>query len=253
MQGAESLIQLSRVDVEDWQARLSWESTYQNPTHSVSAEAIIATVPIALFSHEYKGKLRQNLQQIVTIWQDDPELQDGALAVGYAIAQSMREKLNPAVLIDKILAFLENSQTPLGLQLRQVQSLLEQSVGLKTSVAQLSLDHSPKTTPIAIAFYCFLSTLEDFRLSVTRAALSGYQPRITGAITGALSGAYNSTAGIPPGWYGALNEPHHTSSREILLLADRLLAVWSGVYEVTSAESTQLMSAVAAPRVIQPR
>lgn len=249
---AESLLRLGKFDVEDWRKCLSWESPDQNVIDHVHSGAIIATLPVILFSHEYKAKLRQNLQQVVTVCQDDPQLRDGVLAVGYAIAQSLREKLNPSELVAKILIFLEDSETPFVHQLTQVQTLLKQGAGLESAVHQLSRPNS-SCTPVALAFYCFLSTLEDFDLSVTRAARTGYQPQITCAITGALSGAYNSTAGIPVKWSIATNQPNSNLSGSILPVADRLLAVWSGVYAVSSADPIQRLIAVAAPRVIQPR
>jgi ADP-ribosylglycohydrolase len=254
--GAQSLIGQGKFDLEDW--RHLTEKLLEIDANSSDAPtpgAIVATLPIVLFSHEYKAKLRQNLEQVVSIWQDEPELRDGALAVGYAIAQCLREKLNRATLIPKTLAFLGDFQTPLVQQLEQVQILLEENAGLELAHAQLCRNAQPQSTPIALGFYCFLSTLEDFRLSIARAARSGYQPPITCAITGALSGAYNSTVGIPAGWRLSWNQPKWgiTSDAQLFQLADNLLAVWSGVYDASTAIQVQQMSAVAAPRVIQPR
>ncbi len=254
--GAQSLIGQGKFDLADW--RHLTEKFLEIDANSADAPtpgAIIATLPIVLFSHEYKAKLRQNLEQVVSIWQDEPELRDGALAVGYAIAQCLREKLNPATLIPKTLAFLGDSQTPLVQQLEQVQILLEENAGLELAHAQLCRNAQPQSTPIALGFYCFLSTLEDFRLSIARAARSGYQPPITCAITGALSGAYNSTVGIPAAWRLSWNQPNWgiSSDAQLFQLADNLLAVWSGVYDASTAIQVQQMSAVAAPRVIQPR
>ncbi|MBD1924745.1 ADP-ribosylglycohydrolase family protein [Trichocoleus sp. FACHB-90] len=255
--GAESLIKQSRLDLEDWY-RLKREFLEPEAMNPVSTEAIISTLTVVLFSHEYKAKLRQNLQQVASVFSDDPELQDAVLAVGYAIAQSLREKLNPVTLIPKTLAFLENSQTPLVEQLSAVQILLEQGAGLEMAVTQLCRDAQPNSTPIALAFYCFLSTLEDFRLSIARAARSAYQTEITCGLVGAMSGAYNTTGGIPVGW--RLPCKQHwgiTSIAQLLQLSDRLFAVWSGVYDPSTDVETQnfasLSSAVAAPRVIQPR
>lgn len=254
--GAESLIERGKFDFADW--RHLTEKFLEIDASSANTPtpgAIIATLPIVLFSHEYKAKLRQNLEQVVSIWQDEPELRDGALAVGYAIAQCLREKLNRATLIPKTLAFLGDSQTPLVQQLEQVQILLAENASLEIAIAQLCRNAQPQSTPIALGFYCFLSTLEDFRLSVARAARSGYQPPITCAIAGALSGAYNSTVGIPMGWRLSWNQPKWgiASDAQLFQLADNLLAVWSGVYDASTAKQVQQISAVAAPHVIQRR
>jgi ADP-ribosylglycohydrolase len=247
--GVQSLIKLGRFDREDWR-RITKEAAEQEAIAS-TPESIIATLPLALFSHEYKAKLRQNLFQVASLWEYDGELSDAALAVGYAIAQSLREKLNPATLIPKTIAFLEDSHTPLVQQLEQVQALLEQGAGLEMALSVLRREQSVITYPIALAFYCFLGTPEDYRLSINRAARTAPLPQITCALVGALSGAYNSTAGIPLGWRLTANtqEQLYISPQ----LTDSLFAVWSGVCDASTSEAFYPSYAIAAPRVIQPR
>lgn len=262
--GAESLIRLGRFDLNDWRDACGKDSllrimasSEQNVTNCLST-AIIATLPIALFHHENEIKLRQNLQLAVP-GQDQAVSRDGALAVGYAIAQSLNEKLNAATLIPQIITFLGEPETQIAQHLSQVQTLLAQQASLVRAVNELSQDDL-SSTPIALAFYCFLSTLEDFRLSVMRAALTRYQPQITSAIAAALSGAYNSTSGIPLNWRLALSTDAKlaawgiTTEAEILHISDSLVAVWSGVYSLAihPTNNTQV-AAIAAPRVIRPR
>ena len=105
-------------------------------------------------------------------------------------------------------------------------------------------------TCIALAFYCFLSTPENFRLAVSRATRTSYQPHLTTALTGALAGAYNSIIGIPVSWRLTANRISQGTQR--LSLAKRLIEVWAGVYDVSVLTQDQPL-AVAAPRVIQPR
>ncbi len=268
---AQSLLRLGRFDVDDCREVLLSIDSDLKPFHPssnlkamncISTKAIITTLPLALFYHENEIKLQQNLQQLLgASWLDDPVSRDGALAVGYAILQSLTEKLNAAKLIPQTIAFLGESQTQLPQQLAQVQRLLEQGAGLERTVTHLSRNTQP-TTPIALAFYFFLSTLEDLRLSVMRAAQSGCQPQITSVITGALSGAYNSSAGIPTSLRMALSQPNAKplaawgmkTEAEMLELADSLVTVWSGVYDQATypTKMTQL-AAIAAPRVIRPR
>lgn len=275
--GAQSLIRLGRFDVEDWRFGFSKESILRqegvsslaHAMHLISTKAVIATLPIALFYHENEINLRQNVQQLVTLWQDDSvgaimkaSLLDGALALGYAIAQALTEKLNAGTLIGQTIAFLGEPHTQVAQHLAQVQTLLEQGAALERAVSELVRDAWP-STPIALAFYCFLSTLEDLRLSVLRAVKTGYQPQITSAITGALSGAYNSTAGIPSTWrLAGSRRPNAknlatwgiTTEAQMLELSDSLVAVWSGMYDQAkySAELTPIV-AIAAPRVIRLR
>jgi len=268
IQGTKSLIRQGKFNSNDWQDALVKNSGSFQPSpneekaiNEISTTAIITTLPIALFYHENEIKLRQNLQLALgAVGQDDPESRDGALAVGYAIAQSLKEKLHLPDLIPQIISFLGESQTHTLQKLKHVKTLLEQNAGLEQAATELSHDVQPSNV-IALAFYCFLSTLEDFRLSIMRAACKSVQPQLTSAITGALSGAYNSTSGIPASLRLELSRTGTqlsgsgmTAETEMLELSDSLVAVWSGVYDQANheAELTQI-AAIAAPRTIRSR
>lgn len=266
--GAESLIALGSLDLDDWLKGQQKASVDLKVTDVSSAQIILATIPVALFFHENKIKLRENLLQAAQIWEPDPVVRDGILAVGYAVAQSLTEKLDPLQIIPQIISFLGNTQTSVPQQLLKVNILLNEGAGLERALAELNRQEKISNT-MAIAFYCFLSTLEDFRLSVLRATHND-DSQATAAITGALSGAYNSTAGIPANWlflYSPTNSPtwEQSSFSQMVELADALAAVWSGVYnldlhprELTAEESTTsldsaTLSVFAAPRVIRSR
>ena len=262
---ASSLISLGRFDQEDWQKAKQQELTNLENSYW----AILATLPVALFFHENPLKLRHNLLLAAQIWQNDPVVRDGILAVGYAIAQSLTEKLTSISLISQTISFIGETSTDLPQQLLKVNNLLEDGAGLERVQAEFSkeekLSHS-----IGVAFYCFLSTIEDFRLSVLRALQNSHRSAEISAITGALSGAYNSAVGIPISWQVMLVQANSTegqvsSSRRMVELADALVAVWSGVYDLAlcpdevseegSALAPHLVSlqATAAPRVIKSR
>jgi len=262
---ASSLISLGRFDQQDWQKAKQQELTNLENSYW----AILATLPVALFFHENPIKLRHNLLLAAQIWQNDPVVRDGILAVGYAIAQSLTEKLTSISLISQTISFIGETSTDLPQQLLKVNNLLEDGAGLERVQAEFSkeekLSHS-----IGVAFYCFLSTIEDFRLSVLRALQNSHRSPEISAITGALSGAYNSAVGIPISWQVMLVQANSTegqvsSSRRMVELADALVAVWSGVYDLAlcpdevseegSALAPHLVSlqATAAPRVIKSR
>ncbi|MEH2438639.1 MAG: ADP-ribosylglycohydrolase family protein [Nostoc sp.] len=271
--GTESLIVLGRLDLDDWIARQQQESLHLEATDDISIKIILATLPVALFFHENPIKLRQNLLHVLKIWEDDPIIRDGTLAVGYAIALALTEKLNPLTLIPQTISFLGQTPTSIPKKLLTVQNLLQQGAGLSRAQAEFAKEEQLSNT-IAMAFYCFLSTLEDFRLSVLRAThnsnfMQDATPlnlEATGAITGALSGAYNGISGIPINWQVLLLQKNCptwglTSLSQMLKLADAFVAVWSGVYDLTlnPRELTEeecevnLLSVYAAPRVIRSR
>lgn len=283
VRGTEGLIRHGKLDLADWQEpsqssiptltdnyiRQEVGSAISSLSYPAKKEGdiagIVTTLPVALFFHEDETKLRQNLQQVADVWQDDSVLKDGTLAIGYAIALALKERLDPATLIDDTINYLD-VETPLVSQLRQVQILLEEGAGLDKTLAILMPRKSMPlmNTPVALAFYCFLSTIEDLRMAVLRASRCP-QAQVTSAIAGALSGAYNSIAGIPVGWRLALGKYQEddsplvklwglNSEAELLRLAARLLAAWSGVYDAEKfLIDTSFVPAVAAPKVIKPR
>jgi ADP-ribosylglycohydrolase len=257
--GTESLIRCGKLDLEDWvlYSGMMQPSLVLLKNTASSSEAAVATLSMMLFFHDDEVKLRQQLLRASALWQRDGEASEEVLAVALAIALALTEKLDCATLIPQILACMGASQTVLAQQLERVQTLLEKGAGLDTTLTQLRQDTQHLGTPlarsytsIALAFYCFLNTPEDFRLCVSRAIRTGCQPQIVAALTGALSGAYNSIIGIPVGWRLAANAIDIGVQR--LQLADRLLSVWSGVYDVSVTDRCSLV-AVAAPQVIQPR
>ncbi|BAZ41667.1 hypothetical protein NIES4101_76340 [Calothrix sp. NIES-4101] len=252
-----SLITQGKLNLEDW-LRIKPGNHILNQLNSNKSSnlnidfneqplltAIFATLPIALFFHENSLKLKQNISDVVQAYSDDLAIRDSTLAVSYAIAKSLTENLKPATLIPQIVDFLGNTPTDTPQQLLKIHHLLEQGASLEQVNIELSKaeqqqkNSSHQYTPsqlVAVAFYCFLVTLEDFRLSVLLAR-SDTDFTTIGTITGALSGAYNSTAGIPIAWQVRYSQQNRTNlhsniGMQMVELADGLLAVWSGVYDI---------------------
>jgi ADP-ribosylglycohydrolase len=255
IRGTQSLVKLGFFESNDWLIP-------QQPQFSQldnSSAAILATLPLILFFHENPVKMRHNLLQAVDMWQKDLVVRDGVLAVGYAISQCLREKLTRATLIPQTVAFIGETETRLPQLLLKVNSLLQEGSGLERLQAELSKEEKLSNT-IATAFYCFLSSLEDFRLTVLRATQKSSYSKTLGAITGALSGAHNSIVGIPVTWQltisqAELAECNIADFLEMLKLTDALAAVWSGVYELSQNvdEGRNEQCAIAAPHVIRLR
>ena len=210
----------------------------------------------------------------------------GVLAAGYPIARALKEKLHPATAISQTISYLETDNA-LTEMLSQVQILLERGADLEKAATQLcksaktlaensddrekrsqtnAIVNPANLMPIALAFYCFLSTPEDLRLSVVRAARCGIAGQLTCALTGALSGAYNGAAAIPVEWRQALSvtgvaSPAESresslwgtdSAAKIVELATKLFAVWAGVYSPDGASEAAQAPVVTAPYVIRP-
>lgn len=244
LQGIKTLIALGKFDYEAWHKFMKRELT-GNPIASP-----LTTLPISVFFHENELKLRQNLQlALVAIDRDEPESRDGTLAIGQAIAIALQAKSNPIEIISQAIAFVGTSPTATAAKLSQVKELLDERAGLERAIAQLGQPHE-LSSQIALAFFCYLSTPADFRLTVQRAAISD-RSGVTSAIAGALSGAYNGVASIPVTQALALGV---TNQAEVLRLCDVLVAVWSGVYQQSDRATTNnQIVAIAAPKIVRRR
>jgi ADP-ribosylglycohydrolase len=295
----QSLIRCMGLDLKDWGD--TWEGFVKSEIYPPGStefksvlnpcEAAVAVLPCAMFFHENKAKLREKIMLATDVFPNEnkSELQTAVLAIGYAIARSLKQRLDPATAIDQTIAYL-NTDNALTELLLQVQILLEQKADLETATTHLcksatalpekqgdgekraqtnSTVNQGNLLPIALAFYCFLNTAEDLRLSVMRAARCGIAGQLTCALTGALSGAYNGAAAIPVEWRqlssAAVESQRLAEGREsslwgtgsdakIVELANNLFAVWAGVYNPSAGmNSAALARAVAAPYVIRPR
>ncbi len=264
---AEDLIHQGRWDAQEPETSLYFltqspqEQTLE--TSLVEAEALLSTLPLSLFFHDNSFKLRQ-MSQRVPNFSELPHVQTWILAIGFAIAQCLKEQLDPLQLIPRTVVYLNHEIAAPGSvclafinKLEQIQTLLQEGRNLQAALRLASSRGVESVNgAIAAAFFCFLSTPEEMRLSLLRAAQSNSLPQIVCGLTGTLSGAYNSAAGIPLEWSIIASEPARTlawnmSGVEICQLATHLFSAWSGVYRPTIAGSNAV--AIAAPGVIRPR
>jgi ADP-ribosylglycohydrolase len=229
--GCESLVRLGRLDADSW-LDLKPDAFARKPEIiNQQLKCILATLPVALFFHENTIKLRQNLLDVVQIWDDEPILRDVALVFGYAIALSLEERFTPSSLIPQLVTFLGETSTELPQKLLKVQELSQQRASLEHVKSEL-IRENQLSEMIAIALYCLITSLEDFPISVLRSSQNIKLSPTTSIITGALSGAYNSISGIPVSWQV---DRKTTDFREIIALSDQLFAVWSGIYDLNSS------------------
>ncbi|MEO0968197.1 MAG: ADP-ribosylglycohydrolase family protein [Cyanobacteria bacterium J06639_18] len=249
----QSLLEIGSFDLEHWSDRVRQKWYRCKPGNSILNAAIIATLPVTLFFHEDKLKLRDNLLKALRIW-DNPEVRDAALAVNYVVGQSFHEKLSWEKIIPQTVDFIGNTSTKLPQKLLQIDNSIADIV-LSEDLEAESEEGLKFITAVQLGFYYFISSPEDFRLCILRTSHNPY----CGAeiISGILSGTYNGTLGIPVNWQITQSNLNMvpsplTSSFQMLELADALVAVWSGVYELGLHPSIlENKLAIAAPSVIQ--
>jgi hypothetical protein len=239
--GINGLIYPDRFIAQDWAKSINSDSCSPD-------RLMVAMLPLMLFFHEDRVKLREILIDVSHSWQLDWETCSSAIAIGYIISRSLTESFNPQTIIFQLLDEMNNLHPLLFQSLSTIAELLEQPSSLHQITRRLTTTH-PIITPTILAIYCALSTPADFSLSTRRAYHTKNRSPLTCALTGMLAGAQNSLTGIPLNGYLA------TQSRvEWLSAAESLLNAWAGVYHNYSSQSTASYPLpVSAPRVIQRR
>jgi hypothetical protein len=247
--GITSLIRHGRFDPQDWADNIFTDI-------SSPEQAIVAMLPLMLFFHDDRVKLREILISISHSWQLDWETCSSAVAIGYIISRSLTESFNPRTIIPQLLDEMTNLHPLLFQELSTIvggTSVREHQISDLTSslhqvTQRLRTTPHPIIAPTAMAIYCLISTPEDFSLAIRRAYHIEDRSQLTCALTGILAGAQNSLTGIP------LNGDLATQERsQWLLAAESLLTAWAGVYhEDSSSRSVALLPASAQPAVAYP-
>ncbi len=250
--GIASLIRSGGFDAQDWIQSTSISG--KNPDR-----AIVAMLPLMLFFHDDRPKLREiiiNVSHSLTL---DWETCSSAVAIGYIISRSISETFSPSEILSQLMDEMTNLHPLLFQHLSTIDRLLSQSSSLAQVTQRLTISSHPIITPTVLAIYCFLSTPEDFSLAIRRAHQIEDRSHLTCALTGILAGVHNSSTGIP------LNGLLATPQREQwLTAAENLLNAWAGVYAVNSETPIGLLPPsnqfaipyalpVAAPKVMQRR
>jgi hypothetical protein len=239
------------------------------------AEVAIAAIPISLFYHDQPVVLQTILQSAFQTTALPSEFHLGARVIGHTLSLLLREQCPPHQLIPHVIHDLSLSSHPLVDQLSQIQAWIEQPVELATvaqwakATQRLVTDRpaAPDFLSIGLALYGFLSTPNDFSLTVLRLVQLSHQPTLTCMVAGLLSGLYNGWASLPLLWRQQLwrqqlwqSPPVSTSSQaggiysesDLFRLTDRLLASWSGaIHPADWLEHPKFSSLTAAPRLIR--
>jgi hypothetical protein len=240
--GITRLTDHKRFDLQDW---------VENTDVDISSpdRSILAMLPLMLFFHDDRVKLREILINVSQTWQLDWETCSSAVAIGYIISRSLTESFNHNTSIPQLLDEMTNLHPLLFQELSTISELLGQSTSLHQINQQLTTIPHPIISPTVLAIYCFLSTPEDFSLATRRAYHTKNRSQLTCALTGVLAGAQNSLAGIPLNGYIGTQE-----RAQWLLAAERLLSAWAGVdHEHSSSLSTVYPLSVSSPQVMQRR
>jgi ADP-ribosylglycohydrolase len=249
--GIASSIRCRGFDEQDWLANTSSATNHPD-------RAIVAMLPLILFFHDDRAKLREVILNVSRSWQLDWETCSCAVAIGCIIARSLSESFSPTAIIPQVLDEMTNLHPLLFQQLSTLDRLLEQPSSLAQTTQKFLTTEHPTISKTIMAIYCFLSTPEDFSLAILRARQVEDKSQLICTLTGIFAGAHNSSTSIP------LNGLLATQEREQwLTAAENLLSLWAGVYDVStqpigllppgSQPAVAYALPVAAPKVMQRR
>ncbi len=190
---------------------------------------------------------------------ENAEIREDILAWSYLLTSVLNNKfesrqINFNLVVERILNNLEVKETLLAQKLNLVVKAIKSGMSLHQLLDKMSSDGNTQQTAIALSWYCFATTPHDFRISVQRAAsIKTDVAEFTAALTGNLSGAYNSIIGIPWNWRASISHhPNYSSENQLVM---KLFKTWLGIYSIDSNQESynQELNAVASPQMIQPR
>lgn len=261
IQAAEALIQET-----DWPLQsTALDSSRLSASSFTSGKFAIATLPVALFFHDDLILQQQHLRQTVQTWGGTSSMADWVAVFGYAIAQAMKAQLAPSQFMADLLSYwngadpdLQHRSPQLLPSLELLHGLVDQGAASRTTIAKLEQLLPQEDQAIALAFYCFLCTPDNWQLAVRHAARLFPAHPVICALTGCLSGAYNSHSSLPLAWKLAALQPltsfpsSQTTHITCTDLATRLLATWSGIFDASHPLAAHTLP-VTSPRIPYPR
>jgi hypothetical protein len=235
--GIESILRYGRVNPEEWLKSVA-------PIRD-EGMAVVATIPLMLFHHENWEAWSQTALAISRYWQLRGEIVAILYTISNLISKSLTETLNPSTAIGETIDRLGNLPPLVETQLRYIDTKLEQPTSLHQIVSDLLPEADPIVTATTLAIYCWLSSVEDYNLTMMRSWHCNYQTNLTSGIAGLLSGSYLGSTGIP----------HHRSiaipQRDCWLRqSQQLYDTWAGVYDPATMQTSKI-AAIASPNLIQ--
>ncbi len=233
MESAKSLIRCGGMDLRDW---LPHQIATESGGISL-ATRLLALLPIILFYHEDEYWLEKQLKNAMNHLPAGQFKEADIMVICWAIAHVITKKRSAKTTINDLIKSIENAGITddlIGKNLTKINGLLAECPSLATVGDRLNKNNHSESAAIYLALYCFLSTPEQFQISIQRAAQTHPEPNLTKLLTAALSGAYNSHAGIT--MTRQLMESNHLSPNryniQLITVADRLYATWLGLYSV---------------------
>ncbi len=203
----------------------SWQESGQRGEYAAGNGAAMRIAPVGLLDSRALERLRQDVHDVSIITHHNPEAVAGALAVAYAVARLVSAQADLGALLEEVVEFIgpcrvADNLTRAGklrcLALPKCQAPVSTAEALATLGTSGYVVHT-----VASAFYCFLKTPHDFEETVIAAVMGGHDTDTTGAVAGAIAGAYHGREGIPGRWLAGVEDRDRLErlAREIYAIA----------------------------------
>ncbi len=208
----------------------------------------LAIIPLALFRHDYLTDFQDFLQSLTQTQILSPDDHTALFCWGYFLSSLLRERFKAENCLTELQSLAHG--TILEDYLIFMKSAIQQGLPLSKIIETLISQPSALTEniPLAIAlsFYCFIDTPENFSISIQRA--NQILHPLVGPLTGALAGTYHGLTGIP--FFYQLKTERNLAEFDLPEQINQLWNRWSGNL---STNSLPFSTALASPLVIQRR
>lgn len=158
-----------------------------------AARVAPVTLAHALSSFNAEVFVREVMRSSL-ITHSHPESINGAVAVAYALRLVVRRELPPEMLIDEVLAFIDEDNVAKAL--RNVKRMLDADMDTSDILTECGTSgYVAETVPAAL--FLFSRYADDFRTTVLEAANAGGATSAIASIAGALAGAWTGAEKLP--------------------------------------------------------
>lgn len=173
-----------------------WDESGKTGTYAAGNGTAMRTAPIGLADCLDLDRLRKDSRSDAVITHNNEEAIAGSRAVNFLVAKGVTDGSAPPspALLDAAIEFI--GPCKLADRLAKAKQFLAEGIPAETALSRLGTSGYVVET-VASAAYCFLRTPKDFVETVSSSILAGGDTDTTGAVAGAISGAWNGVSGIP--------------------------------------------------------
>lgn len=181
---------LSRLD-----RGVPWTEAGRTGDPACGNGAAMRIAPVGLWHALDPEALRGSVDRVTIVTHNHAEAVRGALAVAYAVARAAVGTLSLSTIIDETRDFIGPCRT--SEKLREVAGLWRSGADWQSALARIGTG-GYVVDSVGAAFFCLM--LDDYERGVKAAVRAGGDTDTTGAIAGAMLGAYVGLPGIPERW-----------------------------------------------------